>query len=118
VELDNTAELVFFKSTQVTKLPESISQAENAGSIPVTRSGELWWRFLVPLVFCLEPLDLEAFGSWRSTRALDTGYADPRWVDRSISAVRASFQQRCCRPWRSPGMFASMILAAIDPVEV
>ena len=38
MELINTAELVFFKSAQVTKLPESISQAENAGSIPVTRS--------------------------------------------------------------------------------
>jgi predicted 2-oxoglutarate/Fe(II)-dependent dioxygenase YbiX len=38
VELDNTAELVFSKSVQVTKLPKSISQAENAGSIPVTRS--------------------------------------------------------------------------------
>ncbi len=40
MELDNTAELVFFKSVQVTKLPKSISQAENAGSIPVTRSIE------------------------------------------------------------------------------
>ena len=38
VELDNTAELVFYETVQVTKLPESISQAENAGSIPVTRS--------------------------------------------------------------------------------
>ena len=38
MELNNTAELVFFKSVQVTKLPESIPQAENAVSIPVTRS--------------------------------------------------------------------------------
>ena len=38
MELDNTAELVFSETVQVTKLPESISQAENAGSIPVTRS--------------------------------------------------------------------------------
>ncbi len=38
MELYNTAELVFSRSVQVTKLPESISQAENAGSIPVTRS--------------------------------------------------------------------------------
>ncbi len=33
-----TAELVFLETVQVTQLPESISQAENAGSIPVTRS--------------------------------------------------------------------------------
>ena len=38
VEPDNTAELVFLETVQVRKLPESISQAENAGSIPVTRS--------------------------------------------------------------------------------
>jgi len=38
VGLDNTAELGFLETTQVRNLPESISQAENAGSIPVTRS--------------------------------------------------------------------------------
>ena len=38
VEPDNTAELVLVETVQVTKPPESISQAENAGSIPVTRS--------------------------------------------------------------------------------
>jgi hypothetical protein len=38
VELDNTTELVFFETVQVQTVPESISQAENAGSIPVTRS--------------------------------------------------------------------------------
>jgi len=38
VEPDNTAELVVVETAQVRKLPESISQAENAGSIPVTRS--------------------------------------------------------------------------------
>ncbi len=36
MELDITAELVFFETVQLTKLPESISQAENVGSIPVT----------------------------------------------------------------------------------
>ena len=38
VGLGNTAELVFDLSTQVRKSPKSVSQAENAGSIPVTRS--------------------------------------------------------------------------------
>ena len=38
MEPDNTAELVFFETVQVLKVPESISQAENAGSILVIRS--------------------------------------------------------------------------------
>ena len=38
MELNSTAELVLFETTQVRKVPGSISQAENAGSIPVTRS--------------------------------------------------------------------------------
>jgi hypothetical protein len=38
VGLVNTAELVFIEKAQVRETPESVSQAENAGSIPVTRS--------------------------------------------------------------------------------
>ena len=40
MELDSTAELVLLGTAQVRKVPGSISQAENAGSIPVTRSME------------------------------------------------------------------------------
>ncbi len=57
MELDNIAELVFLETAQVIELPESISQAENAGSIPVTRSihpsihpwrSDRFWAQIVP----------------------------------------------------------------------
>jgi hypothetical protein len=38
VELVNTAELVFYQTLQVSKMPDTVSQAENAGSIPVART--------------------------------------------------------------------------------
>ncbi len=38
VGLVNTAELAFHRTSQVREAPKSVSQAENAGSIPVTRS--------------------------------------------------------------------------------
>ena len=56
VELDSVAELGLLKSLQVTKLSESISQAENAGSIPVTRSrkdGQLGCLILEQSRLCL-----------------------------------------------------------------
>ena len=40
VGLANTAELVFYPTTQVGESPKSVSQAENASSILVTRSIE------------------------------------------------------------------------------
>src|SRR4051794_27567266 len=38
VGLDITAKLAFSQTAQVRETPKSVSQAENAGSIPVTRS--------------------------------------------------------------------------------